>query len=94
MSTAVSPFHDLGLPAPQGEWIGRLPDGAVSIETDGQHWRLRASHPLQARFEELLERRKSGLLMTDSESQEYAAICDLDNLLSGFNRLARRVQQG
>uniref|UniRef100_A0A7C2NXU3 Uncharacterized protein n=1 Tax=Schlesneria paludicola TaxID=360056 RepID=A0A7C2NXU3_9PLAN len=65
----------------------------MSIETDGTHWVLRASHPLQARFEELLERRKAGQLTVD-EGREYEAICDLDRLLSGFNRLARRVQQG
>ncbi|MDZ4684227.1 MAG: hypothetical protein SH850_04005 [Planctomycetaceae bacterium] len=93
MSTTSLPVNDLHLPAPSCDWIGRLPDGAVSIETDGTHWVLRASHPLQSKFEELLERRKTGQL-TVEETREYDAICDLDNLLSGFNRLARRVQQG
>jgi hypothetical protein len=90
---SAAPVTDLCLPAPDAEWIDRLPDGAVSIETDGRHWRLRASHPLQSRFEELLERRKAGELTADEQSQ-YEAICDLDTLLSGFNRLARRIQQG
>lgn len=91
MSTAS--VADLQLPPADAEWIDRLPDGAVSIETDGRHWVLRASHPLQSRFEELLERRKTGALSAEEQSQ-YEAICDLDNLLSGFNRLARRIQQG
>ncbi|HUQ69503.1 MAG TPA: hypothetical protein VM165_08275 [Planctomycetaceae bacterium] len=93
MSTTSLPVNDLHLPVPSSDWIGRLPDGAVSIETDGTHWLLRASHALQSKFEELLERRKAGQL-TAEETHEYDAICDLDSLLSGFNRLARRVQQG
>lgn len=84
---------DLCLPIPTADLVNRLPDGAVSIETDGTHWLLRASQPLQARFEELLDRRKEGR-QTDEEARDYEAICDLDNLLSGFNRLARRIQQG
>jgi hypothetical protein len=84
---------DLCLPVPTADLVDRLPDGAVSIETDGTHWLLRASQPLQSRFEELLERRKAGN-PTDEETRDYEAICKLDNLLSGFNRLARRIQQG
>lgn len=79
------------LPIAHGDWIGQLPDGAISIEVDGLHWKLRASQALQSRFEELLERKKAGQL-TDKQAQEYDAICDLDALLSGFNRLIRRVQ--
>ena len=93
MTTATPAVSDLSLPIPASGWVDRLPDGAVSIETDGSHWRLRASRQLQSRFEELLERRKAGLL-TEEEAHDYDAICDLDNLLSGFNRLARRVWQG
>ena len=93
MSLSADLAQDLTLTVPTLEGINRLPDGAVSIETDGRHWKLRASHQLQARLEELLERRKLGAL-TQSESQEYDSICDLDNVLSGFNRLARRAQQG
>ncbi len=84
---------DLCLPVPTTDLVNRLPDGAVSIETDGTHWLLRASQPLQSRFEELLERRKEGR-QTDEEAREYQAICSLDNLLSGLNRLARRIHQG
>jgi hypothetical protein len=93
MSTAAPPFSDLCLPLADQDWLSRLPDGAVSIEVVGSQWVLRASHPMQARFEELLERRKSGQ-QTEAEDREYEALCDLDDLLSGFNRLARRVQQG
>lgn len=92
MST-LSSLQDLNLPAASSEWIDRLPDGAVSIETDGRLWRLRASQALQSRFESLLERHQAGTLNAN-ELQEYEAICELDQLLSGFNRLARRVQQG
>ena len=93
MATASLLTNDLQLPVPASDWIDRLPDGAVSIETDGEHWVLRASRPLQSRFEELLERRKAGPLSKE-EVRDYDAICDLDNLLTGFNRLARRVAQG
>ncbi len=86
-------LNDLQLPTIDAAWIERLPDGAVSIETNGKQWLLRASHPLQTQFEELLERRKAGTLTPD-EQEHYEAICALDELLSGFNRLARRAQQG
>lgn len=86
----ASSTTDLCLPTPTTDFINRLPDGAVSIETDGTHWLLRASQPLQSRFEELLERRKEGN-PTNKETRDYEAICNLDNLLSGFNRLARRI---
>lgn len=70
--------------------ISRLPEGAVSIESDGQHWKLRASRQVQSRFEELLDGLKGGQL-SERESQEYRDLCELDALLSGFNRLARQV---
>jgi len=47
---------------------------------------LRASRPLQARFEELLDRRKLGSLEKD-ESEEYDALCALNDALSWLNRL-------
>ena len=84
---------EFSLPAPSSELIGRLPEGSVSIEMQGATWTLRASQSLQSRFEELLERRKAGL-QSEDEARDYEAICSLDQLLSGFNRLARRVQQG
>jgi hypothetical protein len=93
MSTASIPVNDLRLPVASREWIDRLPDGAVSVEAEDGHSVLRASQPLQSRFEELLESRKTGPL-APNEQAEYEAICDLDQLLSGFNRLARRIQQG
>lgn len=92
--SAVTPLeNDLRLPIPGIEWVGRLPDGAVSIETDGSYWILRASRQLQTRFEELLDRRKAGTL-SNEDAQDYDAICDLDNLLSSFNRLARGISRG
>ena len=68
--------------------IRRLPDGAVSVSALGGDWVLRASQPIQAKFEQLLERRKQGTLDAE-ESEEYAAICALDDALSWLNRLAR-----
>jgi len=68
--------------------IRRLPDGAVSVSVIGGGWVLQASQPLQAKFEELLERKKQGTLDAES-SEEYAAICALDDALSWLNRLAR-----
>lgn len=92
--SAITPLeNDLSLPVPAIDWVGRLPDGAVSVETDGIHLILRASHQLQSRFEELLDRRKAGTL-SDEETHEYGAICDLDNLLSSLNRLARSNSRG
>lgn len=70
-------------------WTQRLPDGAVSVSELGGRWVLRASRPLQTRFEELLDRRKLGSLDQD-ESEEYEALCALDDALSWLNRLARR----
>jgi hypothetical protein len=49
---------------------------------------LRASQPLQERFEALLARRKAETLSPE-EAREYEAICDLDMALSWLNRLAR-----
>ncbi len=37
-------------------WVQDLPDGAVSVETEGATLVLRASHTLQERFETLLAR--------------------------------------
>ena len=93
MSAASFAELDLPLPAASRDWIARLPDGAVSVETDGSHWKLRASQSLQDRLETLLERYKQSALSSD-EDAEYRAICELDHFLSGFNRLARRLQQG
>ena len=75
--------------SPSPSWTRRLPDGAVSVTELGGHWVLRASRPLQTRFEELLDRRKLGSLDED-ESEEYEALCALDDALSWLNRLARR----
>lgn len=82
---------ELLLPVAVEDVVDRLPDGAVSVVVDGKFWLLRASQALQVRFEELLERGKAGL-RTPSEDQEYEAICQLDQWLSDFNRLARRLQ--
>jgi len=69
-------------------WVQDLPDGAVSVETEGATLVLRASHTLQERFETLLARRKVGTL-SPKEAREYEAICALDTTLSWLNRLAR-----
>lgn len=69
-------------------WTSALPDGAVSVEGDGDTLLLKASQHLQERFEQLLERKKSATL-TESEADEYEAICELDDALSWINRLAR-----
>ena len=52
--------------------IRRLPDGAVSVSALGGDWVLQTSQPLQAKFEQLLERRKQGTLDAE-ESEEYEA---------------------
>ena len=69
-------------------WVHDLPDGAVSVETEGATLVLRASRTLQERFETLLARRKAGTL-SPKETREYEAICALDTTLSWLNRLAR-----
>lgn len=73
-------------------WTRRLPDGAVSVSEVGDNLTLRASEALQAKFEELLERKKIGTLNPD-ELEEYEALCALDEALSWLNRLARREQK-
>ena len=70
------------------EWVHFLPDGAVSVERQGDRLVLRASQQLQQRFEDLLERRKSATLSAE-ESEQYDAICELDDTLSWLNRLIR-----
>jgi hypothetical protein len=69
-------------------WVQYLPEGAVSVDIEGPTLVLRASQPLQERFEALLARRKTGTLSPE-ETHEYEAICDLDTVLSWLNRLAR-----
>ncbi|MFT5468768.1 MAG: hypothetical protein ACI8UO_003880 [Verrucomicrobiales bacterium] len=69
-------------------WVGSLPDGAVSVETQNGALVLRASRSLQMKFEELLERKKSGDI-NEAEATDYQAICELDDALSWLNRLAR-----
>lgn len=75
------------------ELMQRLPDGSVSVETVAGNLVLRASGKLEERFEELLERRKTGSLTVD-EGDEYQAICQLDHALSWLNRLARTPRRG
>lgn len=69
-----------------------VPDGAISIATDGTNVLLRASQRLQARFEDLFERHKHGEL-TEAEEQELRAIDQLDTALSWLNRLARQPRK-
>jgi hypothetical protein len=91
MIQAISKNSSSSRPQPTG-WTRRLPDGAVSLSEVGDDWVLRASQPLQAKFEELLERQKLGTL-TAEELEEYEALCALDDALSWLNRLARREQR-
>jgi hypothetical protein len=70
------------------EWVQALPDGAISVERQDETLVLRASQQLQQQFENLLERRKSSKL-TAEESDQYNAICELDDALSWLNRLIR-----
>lgn len=70
------------------QWIHSLPEGAVSVERQDHKLVLRASQQLQQQFEDLLERRKSAKL-TAEESEQYDAICELDDALSWLNRLIR-----
>ena len=69
-------------------WVGSLPDGAVSVESRDGALVLRASRKLQTKFEDLMQRKKSGEL-NEADSDEYQAICELDDALSWLNRLAR-----
>ena len=69
-------------------WVGRLPDGAVSVQAREGNLILKASEAMQQRFEELLSLRKDKSL-NDAEEEEYRAICELDEALSWLNRLAR-----
>jgi hypothetical protein len=74
-------------------WVQHVPDGAVSVAVEDATLVLKASTALQERFEALLAKRKAGVL-SDEETREYQAICDLDAALSWLNRLARGSQNG
>jgi hypothetical protein len=69
-------------------WVQYVPDGAVSVAVEDSTLVLKASNVLQERFETLLAKRKAGTL-SDEETREYQAMCDLDIALSWLNRLAR-----
>jgi len=69
-------------------WAQYVPDGAVSVAVEDSTLVLKASNALQERFETLLAKRKAGTL-SDEETRECRAICDLDTALSWLNRLAR-----
>lgn len=84
MSRTMLPIDEVGLAR-----LKLVPDGAISIETDGTNVVLRASRRLQVRFERLLERHKHGEL-TEAEEEELQAIEQLDAALSWLNRLARQ----
>ncbi|MGH8056196.1 MAG: hypothetical protein ACREOH_03015 [Candidatus Entotheonellia bacterium] len=87
MSQPTSPLEQITASDAQA-WVQYLPDGAVSIDIEASTLVLRASQKLQERFETLLARRKAGTLSPE-ETREYAAICDLDTVLSWLNRLVR-----
>jgi hypothetical protein len=75
------------------DWVQRLPDGAVSVENVEGALVLRASQKLQEQFEDLLAKHKTGFLSPE-ESEQYDAICELDDALSWINRLARSAKSG
>ena len=87
MSETISPLEQLTAQHAH-TWVQYLPEGAVSVDIEGPALVLRASQPLQERFEALLVRRKAGTLSPE-EAREYEAICDLDTALSWLNRLVR-----
>jgi hypothetical protein len=64
-----------------------VPDGAVSVAVEDSTLVLKVSNVMQEHFETLLAKRKAGAL-SDEETREYQAICDLDTALSWLNRLA------
>lgn len=70
-------------------WVSALPDGAVSVAASDGQLLLKASRALQKKFEDLLDRRKTGPL-PPKEEEEYRAICQLDEALSWLNRLSRK----
>jgi hypothetical protein len=86
MSETTSPLEQL--PSQHAyTWVPYLPEGAVSVDSEGPAWVLRASQPLQGRFEALLARRKAGTL-SPAAVREYEAIGDLETALRWLNRLA------
>ena len=87
MPETTLPIDEVGLAR-----LKLVPEGAISIETDGTNVVLRASQPLQVRFESLFERHKHGEL-TEAEEQELQAIDQLDTALSWLNRLARQPRK-
>ena len=87
MSQTPSPV-DQTPPRHSHVWVQYVPDGAVSVTVEGTALVLKASNALQERFETLLAKRKDGTLSVE-ETQEYQALCDLDEALSWLNRLAR-----
>jgi len=84
-------LFELDLPEASHDIASQLPDGAVTVEVTEGVWILRASQKLQSRFEDLLEKKKVGQ-QTEEEQREFDAICGLDRLLSGFNRLSRKLK--
>ncbi len=76
MSQPPSPLEQLSATDSQ-DWVGHLPDGAISIDVEASTVVLRASSKLQDRFDTLLDKRKAGAL-SPQETREYEAICDLD----------------
>ena len=69
--------------------VDSLPDGAVSVSARNGSLVLKASKSLQDLFERLIERKKAGTL-SDFESRQYRAICELDETLSRLNRGLRQ----
>lgn len=90
MAQTPSPLEHLSV-ADSHEWVRYLPDGAISLDLEASSVVLRASSTLQNRFEVLLNKRKVGDL-SEQETHEYEAICDLDKALSWLNRLVRGAQ--
>ena len=83
---AVRFFATLRMTLPRG--YGVKCTNVLNPDLEDSTLVLKASNALQERFETLLAKRKAGAL-SDEETREYQAICDLDTALSRLNRLAR-----
>src|SRR5215475_5553409 len=65
MSETISPLEQLTAQHAH-TWVQYLPEGAVSVDIEGRALVLRASQPLQERFEALLAGRKAGTLSPEA----------------------------
>jgi len=91
MSSTIAEKSSLPSLEDARKWAELVPDGAISVHSDGSTLVLRASHRLQERFEELLAAQKAGTI-AEAENREYEAICQLDDVISWLNRSIRGLR--